>query len=66
MISKNWEGAKMLGFHADTLSSSYYIAEYFSNNNKSMFRIQMTSYEKKKKQFKILRKILNENSVRST
>lgn len=54
----------MLGFHADTLSSSYYIAEYFSNNNKSMFRIQMTSYEKK--QFKILRKILNENSVRST
>lgn len=37
----------MLGFHADTLSSSYYIAEYFSNNNKSMFRIQMTSYEKK-------------------
>lgn len=55
----------MLGFHADTLSSSYYIAEYFSNNNKSMFRIQMTSYEKKK-QFKILRKILNENSVRST
>lgn len=55
----------MLGFHADMLSSSYYIAEYFSNNNKSMFRIQMTSYEKKK-QFKILRKILNENSVRST